>query len=80
MYTGKRGDVDSFDRQLLTYAVTWAPFGGPVDEDTFPEFGVSAAAFWIRVGEITAATASLVCALSDGDFRLVQKARAALHA
>ncbi|MUM04034.1 hypothetical protein B5P44_04445 [Mycobacterium sp. CBMA 213] len=35
-------DLTRYDRQLLQFLVNWAPFGGPTDEETMPEFGMSA--------------------------------------
>lgn len=32
--------LERFDRQLLTFVVNWAPFGGPPVDECFVEFGM----------------------------------------
>src|SRR5690242_18544761 len=34
--------LDRFDRDLLSFMVSWAPYGGPPDNECFVEFGMSA--------------------------------------
>jgi hypothetical protein len=36
------GRLDRFDREMLTFFVRWAPYGGPPAQEVFPEFGISA--------------------------------------
>lgn len=33
--------LDKFDRDLLKFALLWAPYGGPPADELFPEFGIT---------------------------------------
>ncbi|MUL50100.1 hypothetical protein FZI85_30075 [Mycobacterium sp. CBMA293] len=44
--------LGDFDREIVEFVIRWQPFGGPSDEDVFPEFGMSAARLWARCAEI----------------------------
>ena len=33
--------LDRFDRDLLAFVLSWAPYGGPPDDECFVEFGMS---------------------------------------
>jgi hypothetical protein len=37
-----RKQLDRFDRDLLAFMLSWAPYGGPPDRECFVEFGMSA--------------------------------------
>lgn len=39
--SGKR-KLDRFDRDLLTFMLSWAPYGGPPTDECFVEFGMDA--------------------------------------
>jgi hypothetical protein len=39
--TGQR-QLDRFDRDLLAFMLSWAPYGGPPDSECFVEFGMNA--------------------------------------
>jgi hypothetical protein len=39
--SGKR-QLDRFDRDLLTFMLSWAPYGGPPTDECFVEFGMDA--------------------------------------
>jgi hypothetical protein len=34
--------MDPFDRDLITFVIRWAPYGGPPREEVLPAFGISA--------------------------------------
>jgi hypothetical protein len=38
--SGKR-QLDRFDRDLLAFTLSWAPYGGPPENECFVEFGMS---------------------------------------
>ena len=38
--SGKR-QLDRFDRDLLAFLLSWAPYGGPPENECFVEFGMS---------------------------------------
>jgi hypothetical protein len=38
--SGKR-QLDRFDRDLLAFMLSWAPYGGPPENECFVEFGMS---------------------------------------
>lgn len=33
--------MDRFDRDIVEFMLRWAPYGGPSEEDTMPEFGMN---------------------------------------
>jgi len=72
--------TDSFDRHLLQFVLTWTPFGGPTDEDTFPRFGLHAPAVHDRYIAIASSAASRLSSLDEDDADLVRRAQAHLHA
>jgi hypothetical protein len=47
--------LDRFDRDLLHFAIVWAPYGGPPDDQTFAEFGIKPALLRARVHALAAA-------------------------
>jgi hypothetical protein len=44
--------IDSFDRELVAYVVSWAPFGGPPVEEILPRFGLSSDSLDQRIHQI----------------------------
>ncbi|ANS31978.1 hypothetical protein R1CP_36865 (plasmid) [Rhodococcus opacus] len=43
--------MDPYEMAMLNFAITWSPFSD-ADEQIFPEFGISAPAFYSRVLEL----------------------------
>ncbi|ANY21588.1 hypothetical protein [Gordonia terrae] len=41
------------DYYLLSHAERWLPFGGPDEEETMVEFGITRAAYFRRICELT---------------------------
>ena len=39
--TRRRFSLDRFERDVLEFVLRWAPYGGPRDEDTLPQFGMT---------------------------------------
>lgn len=37
----RKRELDRFDRDLLAFTLSWAPYGGPPDSECFVEFGMS---------------------------------------
>lgn len=70
--------MDEFDRHVLNFVLTWAPFGGHTDDEAFPEFGLSAHELWTRFAEVTAAAELQVAELGEWDALLVNRARQVL--
>jgi hypothetical protein len=68
--------MDSYDRHLVQFVVTWAPFGGPIDEDTYPRFGLRGRRMWNRFHRIVASAESVLAELEDDDADLIRQARA----
>ena len=67
--------MDEFDRHVLNFALTWEPFGGVSDDETFPEFGLSAQQLWTRFEEITTTQEQRRPELSEWDALLIDRAR-----
>jgi hypothetical protein len=68
--------MDSFDRHLVQFVVTWAPFGGPSDEDTYPRFGLRGRKLWNRFNRIVASAELVLPELQDDDAELTEQPRA----
>ncbi|WP_166902247.1 hypothetical protein [Mycobacterium sp. DL440] len=66
--------MDAFDRQMVQYVLRWAPFGGPRDEDTFCEFGLTSAGLYERMAKIVGWGLVNSPALSIADRRLIMAA------
>lgn len=71
--------MDSFDRHLLQFVLTWTPFGGPADEDTFPRFGLRASSVHDRFIAITTSALSDLSGLDDDDAGIALRAQAHVH-
>jgi hypothetical protein len=72
--------MDSFDRHLLQFVLTWIPFGGPTDEDTFPRFGLRAWSVHDRFIASTTLAGARFPSLDEVDADLIRRAQAHLHA
>ena len=68
--------MDAYDRHLLSFVLTWAPFGGPPEEDSFPRFGLPTSAIYERFDRIVAAVEGRTADLDEIDLDLVRRARA----
>ncbi len=66
--------MNAFDRHLLSFVLTWVPFGGPCDEDTFPRFGLSAEATRKRFARIIVRAGARAEALAGEDAALMRRA------
>lgn len=67
--------MDIFERELVTFVLKWAPFGGPTDDETFPLFGMSAECLKQRFRElVTRAECDLGTAASPDIRALVERA------
>jgi hypothetical protein len=66
--------LDEFDRHLLQFFLTWAPFGGPTEEDVYPRFGLDTAAGWRRFKRVTASGYVQLLRLSADDAKLILRA------
>ncbi|MBX7433917.1 hypothetical protein JDV09_17630 [Mycobacterium sp. Y57] len=66
--------IDCFDRHLLTFVLTWAPFGGPDDEDTFSRFGLPSNSVWDRFYRIVEAAEPHLGEFDDADADLIRRA------
>lgn len=71
--------MDSFDRHLLQFVLTWTPFGGPTDEDTFPRFGLRARSVHDRFIAITTLAGARFASLDEDDADLIRRAQAHLY-
>jgi hypothetical protein len=68
--------LDSFERSMLEFAISWAPYGGVPEGETLTEFGLSAVQFTIRCKEIIAD--GLHAMMVDRDRQLLRRAALAL--
>jgi hypothetical protein len=66
--------LDEFDRHLFQFFLTWAPFGGPADEDTFPRFGFDAASGRRRFERVATAACANLRGFCKEDAALVLRA------
>ena len=46
--------LNAYNRHVLNFVLTWAPFGGHSDDDAFPEFGLDAQQLWDRPRRVAA--------------------------
>lgn len=51
---GSGARIDSFEREMLTFALYWMPYGGPPDDEVYPRFGVTSRELLRRVFSILA--------------------------
>ena len=52
LVAGTYGQFEDFDRQLLFFVASWAPYGGPPAEEVLPRFGFPSAHLRQRVLEV----------------------------
>jgi hypothetical protein len=57
----RKRQLDLFDRDLLAFLLSWAPYGGPPDSECFVEFGMSAARLRERCVQVVSTTRSIDC-------------------
>jgi hypothetical protein len=62
--------LDRFDRDLLSFMVSWAPYGGPPDNECFVEFGMSADRVHERCVQVVSTTRAADCADEERDLLL----------
>lgn len=68
--------MDAFDRHLVSFVLTWEPFGGPLEEDVFPRFGLSVEAVYARFDRIVTDARARTSELDEVDEELVRRASA----
>ena len=66
--------MDAFERQILAFVLAWAPYGGPRDDDTFPEFGLHAGQLHDRFRHIVVALMACRDSLDERDRDLLVRA------
>jgi hypothetical protein len=62
--TGRRPrkrQLDHFDRDLLMFILSWAPYGGPPDSECLVEFGMSAGRLREKCVQVVSTTRSVDC-------------------
>lgn len=68
--------MDCFDKQILQFTLAWAPYGGSRNEDTFPEFGITADELAVEFHRIVATQLRRVRDLANSDRLLLARASA----
>lgn len=68
--------LDWFDRKIIEFILAWAPYDGPTDDETFPEFGMSTADLKARFVEIISMQTLLEHVMGSDDRALLQRAQA----
>jgi hypothetical protein len=63
-------ELDRFDRDLLSFMVSWAPYGGPPDNECFVEFGMSAEEIHQRCVHVVSTTRAADCSDPERDLLL----------
>ena len=71
--------LNAYDRHVLNFVLTWAPFGGHSDDDAFPEFGLYAQQLWDRFEQIADTPQSSLRLLDDWDATLIRRAQRQLQ-
>lgn len=66
--------IDTYERQILVFVLAWAPYGGPCDDDTFPEFGLRADQLRNRFQRIVVAMMACRDGLDEQDRDLLARA------
>ena len=62
--------LDRFDRDLLAFLLSWAPYGGPPDNECFVEFGMNAERLRERCVHVVSTTRAVDCGEEDRDLLL----------
>ena len=57
----RKRQLDRFDRDLLVFILSWAPYGGPPDNECFVEFGMSAERVRERCVQVVSTTRAVDC-------------------
>ena len=63
--------MDSFDRQIVQYVRSWAPFGGPPQDEILPLFGLTFPQFDQRFRDIIASLQLRMSVLTEEDKELL---------
>lgn len=66
--------MDTFDRRILQFVLAWAPYGGPREDDVWPQFGMTAEQLRDRFAQIVAGLVPRVRALPAADRCLLEQA------
>lgn len=66
--------IDWFDRKLITFVLSWAPYNGVPEEDTFIEFGMSTTELMVRFVQIVTAMRASCHIQDDADRDLLHRA------
>jgi hypothetical protein len=66
--------MDSFDRCIVQFVLAWAPYGGPREDDVWPQFGMTAEQLRSRFNQIVADLVPRVRSLPAPDRRLLERA------
>ena len=67
--------MDTFDRHVLQYVLSWTPFGKPPEEDLFPKFGMNGRDLADRFVAIVGAFGTSSEELEPADRDLLERAR-----
>ena len=57
----RKRQLDPFDRDLLTFLLSWAPYGGPPDGECLVEFGMSSQRLREKCVHVVSTTRSVDC-------------------
>lgn len=66
---------DPFHWELIVFMVSWAPYGGPSDEDALPRFGMNSKDLATRFNDVVQALARMRKHLSEQQHELLQRAQ-----
>ncbi|OBG86238.1 hypothetical protein A5699_22040 [Mycobacterium sp. E802] len=67
--------IDRFDWEIIEFVVSWANYGGPRDEDTFPLFGMDAQRLLVRFSNVVLRLrAGCDAALTLEQYKLLRRA------
>jgi hypothetical protein len=72
--------MGAFERQILDFVLAWAPYGGPRDDDTFPEFGLHVSQLHDRFRHIVVALMACGDSLDERDRDLLARAHGYIRA
>lgn len=71
--------MDGYDRSIIEFVLSWAPYGGPPAGETFCQFGITTEILRLRFISTVSAHAAQRRALSGHDIRLITRACAYLR-
>ena len=66
----RKRQLDRFDRDLLVFVLSWAPYGGPPNNECFVEFGMNAERVRERCMEVVSTTRAVDCADDERELLL----------